>query len=106
MAGGLAAQGLAAPGTAVVRRWAAAVAVAALVASVCVAVQLAALRGALLRGHRLPAAAGSWPFSEGSGTTTADSSGNGHSGTLGTGATWAAPRGGRALDRAQRHDRG
>ena len=73
------------------RRWVVAVAVAALVASVCVAVQLVAPTPASA-ATTVPAAAGSWPFSEGSGTTTADTSGNGHTGTLGTGATWAAPR--------------
>jgi alpha-tubulin suppressor-like RCC1 family protein len=78
------------------RRVAVAVAVAALVASVCVAVQLVtparASAAATVRAAAVvPATAGSWPFSEGSGTTTADSSGNGHTGTLGSGVTWAAP---------------
>jgi alpha-tubulin suppressor-like RCC1 family protein len=31
-------------------------------------------------------------FNEGSGTTTADSSGNGHTGTLGSGVTWTGPQ--------------
>jgi hypothetical protein len=39
----------------------------------------------------VPAPAGQWTFNEGSGTTTADVSGNGHTGTLGAGVTWAAP---------------
>jgi len=96
------------------RRVAVAALVAALVASVCVAVQLVApapaSAAATVRAVRaapavravraapavsaaaiVPASAGTWPFSEGSGTTTADSSGNGHTGTLGSGVTWAAP---------------
>ena len=32
---------------------------------------------------------GLWDFEEGAGTTTADQSGGGHTGTLGTGATWS-----------------
>jgi len=72
------------------RRGVVAVAVMALAASVCVAVQLVAPTPASAAAI-VPAAAGSWPFSEGSGTTTADSSGNSHTGTLGSGATWAAP---------------
>ena len=32
---------------------------------------------------------GLWDFEEGTGTTTADQSGGGHTGTLGTGATWS-----------------
>src|ERR1700690_146052 len=36
----------------------------------------------------LPAPAGHWAMSEGSGTSTADSSGNGNTGFLGTGASW------------------
>lgn len=37
-----------------------------------------------------PVAAGHWALDEGSGTTAADSSGNGRTGTLGTGASWTA----------------
>jgi len=37
----------------------------------------------------VPSAAGHWSFDEGSGTTAADSSGNGHTATLGSGASWA-----------------
>ncbi|MGY8658548.1 MAG: hypothetical protein ACKVKH_07945, partial [Verrucomicrobiales bacterium] len=32
---------------------------------------------------------GWWDFEEGAGPTTADQSGGGHTGTLGTGATWS-----------------
>jgi alpha-tubulin suppressor-like RCC1 family protein len=72
------------------RRGAAAGTVLALVASVCVAAQLVAPAPAAAAAT-VPAPAGSWPFSEGSGTTTADSSGHGYTGTLGSGVTWAAP---------------
>ena len=72
------------------RRGAVALAVAVAAVGVCVGVQLAA-PGPASAAATVPAAAGSWPFSEGSGTTTADSSGNSHTGTLGSGATWAAP---------------
>jgi Concanavalin A-like lectin/glucanases superfamily/Regulator of chromosome condensation (RCC1) repeat len=44
-----------------------------------------------VRGRHRARAGGQWQFNEGSGTTTADSSGNGHTGTLGSGVTWAAP---------------
>jgi alpha-tubulin suppressor-like RCC1 family protein len=74
------------------RRWrcgAAAGAVLALIAGACVTVQVVSAPAA--SAATVPAPAGSWPFSEGSGTTTADSSGNGHTGTLGSGVTWAAP---------------
>jgi alpha-L-arabinofuranosidase len=37
----------------------------------------------------VPTPAAHWAFDEGTGTTAADSSGNGHNGTLGTGVTWA-----------------
>ena len=72
------------------RRGAVALGVMALLAGVCVAVQLAA-QGPAFAAAAVPAPTGAWPFSEGSGTTTADSSGNGHTGTLGSGVTWAAP---------------
>ncbi|MGD1051920.1 MAG: hypothetical protein ABR947_12710, partial [Solirubrobacteraceae bacterium] len=42
----------------------------------------------------LPALAGHWPMLEGSGTTTADTSGNGNIGYLGTGASWTTGPGG------------
>jgi hypothetical protein len=61
-----------------------------LLVSTFVAVQVASLRPASAAAT-VPAPAGQWQFSEGSGTTTADSSGNGHTGTLGSGVTWAAP---------------
>jgi alpha-L-arabinofuranosidase len=39
-----------------------------------------------------------WPYDEGSGVTAADSSGNGHTGTLGSGASWTTGRfGGHAV---------
>ena len=44
----------------------------------------------------LPALAGHWAMAEGSGTTTADSSGNANTGTLGTGASWTTGPGGAA----------
>jgi alpha-tubulin suppressor-like RCC1 family protein len=62
----------------------------ALVASLCVTVQVVSAPPASAAAT-VPAPAGQWLFSEGSGTTTADSSGNGHTGTLGSGVTWAAP---------------
>ena len=71
-------------------RQTAAAAALALVAGVCVAVQVASLPPASAAAT-VPTPAGWWQFNEGSGTTTADSSGNGHTGTLGSGATWAAP---------------
>ncbi|MGA2756189.1 MAG: LamG domain-containing protein, partial [Solirubrobacteraceae bacterium] len=42
----------------------------------------------------LPALAGHWAMDEGSGATTADSSGNGNTATLGTGASWSSGPGG------------
>ena len=42
----------------------------------------------------LPALAGHWAMAEGSGTTTADSSGNGNTAELGTGASWTTGPGG------------
>jgi hypothetical protein len=44
-----------------------------------------------------PAPAGYWPFSEGSGTTASDFSGNGNTGTI-SGATWIAGQSGEALN--------
>ncbi len=38
----------------------------------------------------VPTPAAHWTFDAGSGTTAADSSGNGHTGTLGTGVSWVA----------------
>ena len=87
------------------RQTAAAAAVMALVAGVCVAVQVAALAPASAAAT-MPTPAGWWPFSEGSGTTTADSSGNGHTGTLGSGVNLGGAGGGRALDRDQRRIHG
>ncbi len=71
-------------------RQTAAAAALALVAGACVAVQVASVPPASAAAT-VPTPAGWWQFNEGSGTTTADSSGNGHTGTLGVGATWAAP---------------
>jgi alpha-tubulin suppressor-like RCC1 family protein len=64
--------------------------VLALVAGTVVAVQVTSPPPASAAAT-VPAPAAWWQFNEGSGTTTADSSGNGHTGTLGSGATWAAP---------------
>ena len=72
------------------RRVAVAVAVAALMAGVCAAVQVVAA-APVYAAATVPAPAGWWPFGEGSGTTTSDASGNGHTGTLGSGVSWAAP---------------
>jgi hypothetical protein len=72
------------------RRGAAAGAVLALIAGACVTVQVVSAPPASAAAPG-PAPAGQWQFGEGSGTTTADSSGNSHTGTLGTGVTWAAP---------------
>src|SRR5688500_14656832 len=47
----------------------------------------------------LPGLVGYWQFEEGTGTTTADSSGNGLTGTLVSGPTWvSSPLGSNALD--------
>jgi alpha-tubulin suppressor-like RCC1 family protein len=69
------------------RRGVASGAALALVAAACAAAQMVSPSPASAAAA-VPAPAGQWMFEEGSGTTTADSSGNGHTGTLAAGATW------------------
>lgn len=59
------------------------------VASALSGAQIAALAAGTLNPATLPCAA-LWRFEEGSGTTTADSSGNGNTGTLVNSPTWSA----------------
>jgi alpha-L-arabinofuranosidase len=62
--------------------------------AVVLAICLTMITGGLVAGTSVatadtaPAAAGHWALDEGSGSTAADSSGNGHTGTLGAGASW------------------
>jgi alpha-tubulin suppressor-like RCC1 family protein len=59
-----------------------------LVAGACVAALQVVSPSPAYAAAAVPAPAAWWNFNEGSGTTTADSSGNGHTGTLGSGVTW------------------
>ncbi|GAA4631524.1 alpha-L-arabinofuranosidase C-terminal domain-containing protein [Actinoallomurus vinaceus] len=63
---------------------------AALVVTACSALLAGVLTTTGVAAADGPALAGHWTLDEGSGTTAADSSGNDHTGTLGSGATWAA----------------
>lgn len=64
--------------------------------AVVLALSLTMITGGLVAGASAapagsaPAPAAHWALDEGSGTTAADSSGNGHNGTLGAGASWTA----------------
>ncbi|MFD0330703.1 hypothetical protein ACFQZC_27150 [Streptacidiphilus monticola] len=49
-----------------------------------------AVTGAANADTTAPAVAAHYTLDEGSGTTAKDSSGNGHDGTVGSGASWAA----------------